>query len=87
VSVCTNTLDASNWPGFVDEVCMQTASPAKRLAKRAALKLLGRTLDGLERAQMLGLEQPAGRLSPIRSALAQDLREWRPPVYDGAPTY
>ena len=87
VSVCTNTLDASNWPGFVDEVCKQTASPARRMAKRAALKLLGRTLDGLERAQVSGLEQPAGRLSPTRSALARDLREWRPPAYDGAPPY
>jgi hypothetical protein len=87
VSVCTNILDTSNWPGFVDEVCRMTASRPKRLAKRVVLTALGRTLDRIERAQGSVLEQPVVRLSPTRSELGRDLGTWRPPPLAGPPIY
>jgi hypothetical protein len=87
VSVCTNILDTSNWPGFVDEVCRMTASMPRRIAKRVALTALGRALDNIERAQGSMFEHPVVRLSPTRSDLGRDLRRWRPPPLVGPPMY
>jgi hypothetical protein len=86
VSVCTNILDSSNWGGFVGEVTKAGRSKPRLLAKRVALTMLGRTLDRMEQVPAL-LHQRVGRIAPTRSALARDLRLFKPDAYDGAPPY
>lgn len=50
ISICQNQLDASNWGGFVDEVCSPRSGlpAAKRHAKHAYLTALGGLLSTLE---------------------------------------
>jgi hypothetical protein len=55
ISVCTNMMYRSNWPGFVNEACDPAIirSPLSRAVKRAYLNTLGTllsTCEGLQRA-------------------------------------
>lgn len=88
ISVCTNMLDSSNWPGFVSEVCASARSRARLAAKRAVFSVLGSVLDVLERMQSIPFVPSAvGRFAPATGAKARDLRLFRPPEYEGDPPY
>ncbi len=54
ISVCTNTLDRSNWAGFVDDVCTEAEiSALKRMLKRGyfgAAGVLMRVMEDLQTA-------------------------------------
>jgi hypothetical protein len=53
ISVCTNMMYRSNWPGFVDQNCspVNVTSGVRRLTKRAYLNALGMVLTGFETIQ------------------------------------
>jgi hypothetical protein len=53
ISVCTNSLDGSNWAHYVDEVAADEAktSPQKAKRLRAYLTATGRVLDAMENLQ------------------------------------
>jgi hypothetical protein len=79
ISVGMNTLDSSNWHGFVRSVCGPFGSSLhpKALLKRAYFETLGVALSALERAQRTfptaahWLVVP-GALAPDTSAVARD---------------
>lgn len=49
ISVCTNTLERSNWAGFVDDACATSEGrPVKRLLKRAYLGGAGALMQVME---------------------------------------
>ena len=82
ISVCQNQLDASNWDGFVREVCAAGYGiPAwKRKAKRAYLTVLGWLLAVLERLPRARAASDGGsrlgRLAPRISSEATEARAW-----------
>jgi hypothetical protein len=84
VSICQNMYDASNWRGFVDEICRDTEGLGglKRFAKKTYMSGLGALLSALERAPGRGRERPVGvaalvaRLAPIRSTDVADSSSW-----------
>ena len=53
ISVCTNSINAYNWKGFVDEVCRPTAgrSSLRQFGKRFVLSAIGVALSGFEEIQ------------------------------------
>jgi len=70
ISVCTNMMYRSNWPGFIDQACDPAVvrNPLNRAAKRAYLTGLGTVLtacEGLQKAM------PSG---PLAAALSR----WAP---------
>ena len=88
ISVCQNSLDESNWDGFVDDVCRFGRSPARRRTKRAALVALGHTLDALEKCAGLPAVGRAARwLAPIDASCYPDLRDFKVASAQGAPQY
>lgn len=73
ISICQNVLDASNWGGFVDELCSGASGlpAAKRHAKRACLGALGGLLSLLERwprGSATSATGPAGRIARLAPA-------------------
>ena len=79
ISVCTNTMDRSNWDGFIADAMrtrQQAPAPRRRLL-HAYLRVLGRALTALEdlQARQPGLARalafPA-RLAPVSAATAPE---------------
>jgi hypothetical protein len=84
ISICQNMYDASNWRGYVNEVCSSAAGVdgIKRVAKKAYLTGLGALLSTLERlprkssAAAGGLSARLAQLAPKRSSDVKDSRSW-----------
>lgn len=52
ISVCTNTLDRSNWAGFVSDVCAEAETPTlKRILKRSYFGAAGTVMRAMEDLQ------------------------------------
>jgi hypothetical protein len=93
ISVCTNMMYRSNWPGFVNEACDPTIirSPLNRALKRGYLNALGATLSMCESVQRAlphsGLARKVADFAPLyRRQLPTEVRypKNRQPVATGA---
>ena len=84
VSICQNMYDASNWRGFVEEICRDNEGLGglKRLAKKTYMSGLGALLSALEhvpgrrRERPVGVAALAARLAPLRSTDVADSSSW-----------
>jgi hypothetical protein len=84
ISICQNMYDASNWHGYVNEVCSSAAGVGrfKRVAKKAYLNGLGILLSALERlprrngGAVGGLSSRIAQLAPNRSGDAKNSSTW-----------
>lgn len=84
VSIGQNMIDASNWRGYVNEVCPpeRGVRELKRKLKKARLSGLGAVLSALEklpsrqRAPEGWLGTRIARLAPLSSAESGDSRSW-----------
>ncbi|WP_458071072.1 cupin-like domain-containing protein [Rhodanobacter sp. BL-MT-08] len=84
ISICQNMYDASNWKGYVREICKPAKGPdrLKRMAKKAYMTGLGIALSALERLPGRETSTPNGvvariaRLAPVRSSDVGDSRTW-----------
>jgi cupin-like protein len=85
ISICQNMLDATNWHGYVDELCSPSCGGGvlKRLAKRVYLTGLGAVLAALERpvprheTTLKGVTARRARLAPVVYSDAGDSSTWR----------
>jgi len=76
--------DASNWRGFVEEICRDNEGLGglKRLAKKTYMSGLGALLSALEhvpgrrRERPVGVAALAARLAPLRSTDVADSSSW-----------
>jgi hypothetical protein len=93
ISVCTNMMYRSNWPGFVNEACDPTIirSPLNRALKRGYLNALGVTLSMCESVQRAlphnGLSRKLAEFAPLyRRQLPTEVRypKNRQPAATGA---
>jgi Cupin-like domain len=72
ISVCTNMLDASNWPGFVKWLCrpVQGRSPILRYGRGIYLSLIGlaiATVEGIQKALPgSAIARAIAHLAPLR---------------------
>ena len=84
ISICQNMYDASNWNGYVNEICepAEGLGGLKRAAKKAYMTGLGGVLSALERLPGRNASTPKGvalriaRWAPIRSSDVGDSRTW-----------
>lgn len=84
ISICQNMYDASNWKGYVNEVCSSAAGVdgIKRVMKKVYLTGLGVLLSALERLPRRngvaagGLMARIAQLAPNRSSDVKDSRTW-----------
>lgn len=78
ISICQNMLDASNWRGYVSELCSPGSGLAgpKRQAKRAYLTALGTVLSTLERWPRRAAPRRLARLAPTVLAEADGPANW-----------
>jgi hypothetical protein len=81
ISVCTNMMYRSNWPGFVDQGCDPEIirNPLSRMVKRSYLNLLGAVLSGCEGLQKIlpgsGIARKLAEFAPLyRRQLPTEVR-------------
>ncbi|GAB2555226.1 cupin-like domain-containing protein [Rhodanobacter koreensis] len=80
ISICQNMFDASNWSGYVNEICPPVAGlrGLKRMAKKAYLTGLGNILSTLEREPRRhgALAVRIARLAPVSIDDVGDSSTW-----------
>jgi hypothetical protein len=85
ISVCQNILDASNWDGYVAEICRPSRGlrSLKQILKRVYLKNLGRVisiLEGASRSRLAAIGSVGRRiakLAPTRASETDDPTRWK----------